>query len=72
VGVAVETSSGWLLHCGDALPFGGLDSPAPDPISRAGCGPHIDRIRWLAEERAGKIEILCSHLPLRPRRPRRA
>jgi glyoxylase-like metal-dependent hydrolase (beta-lactamase superfamily II) len=72
VGVAVETSSSWLLHCGDALPFGGLDSPAPDPISRAGCGPHIDRIRWLAEERAGEIEILCSHLPLRPRRPRRA
>jgi glyoxylase-like metal-dependent hydrolase (beta-lactamase superfamily II) len=39
VGVAVETSSGWLLHCGDALPFGGLKSDAPDSLAAAGCGP---------------------------------
>jgi glyoxylase-like metal-dependent hydrolase (beta-lactamase superfamily II) len=72
VGVAVETPAGWLFHCGDALPFGGLDSDAPDSLASAGCGPHIDRLRRLAEEHTGEIEILSSHLPLQPRRPRRA
>ena len=33
VGVAIETADGWLFHCGDALPFGGLHSDAPDGIS---------------------------------------
>jgi hypothetical protein len=65
--VAVGTASDWLLHCGDALPFGGLDSPAPDSISRAGCGLHIDRIRRVEEEHAGEIEIPCSHVPLQVR-----
>jgi glyoxylase-like metal-dependent hydrolase (beta-lactamase superfamily II) len=65
VGVAIETPDGWLVHCGDALPFGGLDSPAPDAISRLGCGPHIDRLRRLAAEQAGEIEIISSHGPPR-------
>jgi glyoxylase-like metal-dependent hydrolase (beta-lactamase superfamily II) len=65
VGVAVATPDGWLLHCGDALPFGALDSDAPDSMARAGCGPHIDRIRRLATELPDKIDILCSHVPPR-------
>ena len=64
VGVAVETPAGWLFHCGDALPFGGLESPAPDRISGFACGPHIQRLRRLADEERGRVEILSSHIPL--------
>ena len=40
-GVAVETAKGWLLHCGDALPFGGLDSELESmPVGDT---------RWVAE-----------------------
>jgi len=62
-GVAVETPNGWLFHCGDALPLGGLDSPAPNSISQAACGPHIDRIRRLTRDHEGEIEVLSSHVP---------
>jgi glyoxylase-like metal-dependent hydrolase (beta-lactamase superfamily II) len=65
VGVAVQTPGAWLFHCGDALPFGGLESPAPDSISQAVCGPHIGRIRGLAEEHAGEVEVVSSHGPPR-------
>jgi glyoxylase-like metal-dependent hydrolase (beta-lactamase superfamily II) len=63
VGVAVQTAGGWMFHCGDALPFGGLESPAPDSISSLVIGPHIDRIRRLAEQHAGEIDVICSHMP---------
>ncbi|MGD2166036.1 MAG: MBL fold metallo-hydrolase [Anaerolineae bacterium] len=63
-GVAVETDEGWLFHCGDALPFGGLESPAPDGISSLGCGPHIARIRRFAEEHPDQVEVVSSHAPL--------
>ena len=62
-GVAVETPPGWLFHCGDALAFGGLASEAPDSISGIVCGPHIDRIRRLAQEHGDQIEIISSHVP---------
>jgi glyoxylase-like metal-dependent hydrolase (beta-lactamase superfamily II) len=64
-GVAVETPDGWLFHCGDALPFGGLDSPAPDGISGTVCGPHIERLRRLARAHSDEIDIVSSHGPPR-------
>lgn len=63
-GVAVERPGGWLLHAGDALPFGGLDSPAPERLSRFLLGPHGPRLRTLAEDHADQIQIVSAHLPL--------
>jgi glyoxylase-like metal-dependent hydrolase (beta-lactamase superfamily II) len=64
-GVAVEAPGGWLFHCGDALPFGGLDSPASDRISPTVCGPHIARLRQLARDHSDEIRIVSSHVPPR-------
>ncbi len=62
-GVAIRTDTGWLMHCGDALPFGGLASPAPDWISRLLIGPHVPRLRALAQEHGEGILLLPAHLP---------
>lgn len=62
-GVAVRMDDGWVLHCGDALPFGGLESDAPDWISALVLGPHGSRIRQLAREHGDEVAIVSSHLP---------
>jgi glyoxylase-like metal-dependent hydrolase (beta-lactamase superfamily II) len=62
-GVAIRTDKGWLMHCGDALPFGGLASAAPDSISRLLLGPHVPRLRALAQEHGEGIVLLSAHLP---------
>jgi glyoxylase-like metal-dependent hydrolase (beta-lactamase superfamily II) len=61
-GVAIRREDGWLLHCGDALPFGGLESDAPPWISALVLGPHEGRIHRLAREHGGGVEIVSSHL----------
>jgi glyoxylase-like metal-dependent hydrolase (beta-lactamase superfamily II) len=62
-GVAIRTDRGWLIHCGDALPFGGLASAAPDRISRLLLGPHVPRLRALARAHGEGIRFLPAHLP---------
>jgi glyoxylase-like metal-dependent hydrolase (beta-lactamase superfamily II) len=62
-GVAIRTDGGWLFHCGDALPFGGLESSAPDRISRLLIGPHTPRLRALAQEHREEIRFLPAHVP---------
>ena len=63
-GVAVRTDKGWLMHCGDALPFGGLASSPPEAISRLLIGPHVPRLRALALEQGERIRLLPAHIPL--------
>jgi glyoxylase-like metal-dependent hydrolase (beta-lactamase superfamily II) len=63
-GVAVRTENGWVLHCGDALPFGGLESDAPPWISALVLGPHEDRIHRLAQEHGDEVDIVSAHLPV--------
>jgi glyoxylase-like metal-dependent hydrolase (beta-lactamase superfamily II) len=68
-GVAIQVQGGWVFHCGGALPFGGLDSEAPDWISSRVIGPHAERIRRLAREHRGEIQVVNSHMPLGGQRP---
>jgi glyoxylase-like metal-dependent hydrolase (beta-lactamase superfamily II) len=84
-GVAVRTSDGWLLHCGDAYMFHGeIDSQRPH------CTPGLRLMQWidetdglarrhnrerlldLARRRSGEIELFCSHDPLEWQRYRPA
>jgi glyoxylase-like metal-dependent hydrolase (beta-lactamase superfamily II) len=62
-GVAVETEAGWLLHAGDAVPFGGPETDAPDWISRRAIGPHVPRLRALAAQH-DEVEVVGAHVPL--------
>jgi glyoxylase-like metal-dependent hydrolase (beta-lactamase superfamily II) len=62
-GVAVETEDGWLLHAGDAVPFGGPEKETPEWINRLGIGPHTPRLRALAAEHE-ELEIVGAHVPL--------
>jgi glyoxylase-like metal-dependent hydrolase (beta-lactamase superfamily II) len=43
-GVAVQTSSSWLFHAGDAAPLG-TDAYAPGWLLRLVLGPHVPRLR---------------------------
>jgi glyoxylase-like metal-dependent hydrolase (beta-lactamase superfamily II) len=69
--VAIETDSGWLLHCGDATyPFfhdGHPDQPIDSPpewlVSRL-LGPHTPRLRALQRQHGDEIEMICSHDPV--------
>jgi glyoxylase-like metal-dependent hydrolase (beta-lactamase superfamily II) len=63
-GVAIHTEDGWIFHCGDALPFGGLASDAPPWISALVLGPHEGRIHKLAREHGDEVEIVSAHLPV--------
>jgi glyoxylase-like metal-dependent hydrolase (beta-lactamase superfamily II) len=70
-GVAVETSGGWLLHCGDAtFPFYHEDDPTqlvkspPDWLVRWGLGPHTPRLQRLVEENGDQVQLICSHDPV--------
>jgi len=70
-GVAIETESGWLLHCGDATyPFyhdGHPDQPIDSPpgwlVNRL-LGPHTGRLRALHRDQGDEIQMICSHDPV--------
>jgi glyoxylase-like metal-dependent hydrolase (beta-lactamase superfamily II) len=72
-GVAVETPSGWLLHCGDAAsPFARLADPraAAQDLDQGASwgarfvrwtvGPHVSRLRALAREHP-EVELISGH-----------
>jgi glyoxylase-like metal-dependent hydrolase (beta-lactamase superfamily II) len=67
-GVAVKTSEGWLLHCGDAAsPF----HPQADPyhpfegmsnwLVRYLIGTHVPRLRDLVREHGDEIKLISGH-----------
>jgi glyoxylase-like metal-dependent hydrolase (beta-lactamase superfamily II) len=62
-GVAVETLSGWVLHCGDALPYGGPVNVPPEWFSSLLIGDHGPRLRALAREHGDEVLLLSAHLP---------
>ncbi len=62
-GVAVETLSGWVLHCGDALPYGGPVNVPPEWFSSLLIGDHGPRLRALAAEHGDEVLLLSAHLP---------
>jgi glyoxylase-like metal-dependent hydrolase (beta-lactamase superfamily II) len=74
-GVAIETATGWLLHCGDATyPFYQENEPAP-PIKplpsyvmsppkwleRSLVGEHTPGLRDLVEKHGDEIQFVCSN-----------
>ena len=75
-GVAVKADDGWLLHCGDAYfhasevaPQGGA-SPigfrlyhALVSVERETRRANRDRLRELARDHSGEVELMCSHDP---------
>jgi glyoxylase-like metal-dependent hydrolase (beta-lactamase superfamily II) len=67
-GVAIETPSGWLFHCGDATsPFHpAADAHTPSDRTtprwiRAFLGPHIPRLRQFAHDHTTRIRLISSH-----------
>jgi glyoxylase-like metal-dependent hydrolase (beta-lactamase superfamily II) len=68
-GVAIKGGSKWVLHCGDALPFDGLEADPPEWITRRLIGPHVKRLKHLAQEHPDEIRLVVSHMPLDPKTP---
>jgi glyoxylase-like metal-dependent hydrolase (beta-lactamase superfamily II) len=74
-GVAIETATGWLLHCGDATyPFYQENEPAPpfkplpfyvmSPprwLEKSLVGEHTAGLRALYEKHGEKIQFVCSN-----------
>lgn len=75
-GVAVRSGDGWLLHCGDAyFYFGEVETPRRcTPGLRAfqnlvGANRKLrmqnqERLRELAREHPGDVELICAHDPV--------
>ncbi len=74
-GVAVRRPDGWLLHCGDAyFHHGEVETPAHCPpglrafealnqADGATRRQNSERLRELAHEHGGEVELICSHDP---------
>lgn len=74
-GAAIETASGWLLHCGDATyPFYRENEPAPplkplpfyvmSPpkwLEKSLVGEQTSRLMKLYEKHSGEIQFICSN-----------
>ncbi len=64
-GVAVQTESGWLLHCGDATyPFYHAEvaaRPPPAWLVRWLLGPHTPRLQALHKTHGDQITFISSH-----------
>ncbi len=76
-GVAVRTSDGWLLHCGDAYfhhaevaPAGGATPAAVKlfesvvNVDRAARIANQKRLRDLARDHGEEVRLICSHDPM--------
>jgi glyoxylase-like metal-dependent hydrolase (beta-lactamase superfamily II) len=75
-GVAVKQGDGWLLHCGDTFFHRGeIETPPYCPpmlkafqnlysVENAARRSNSERLRELAQRRAGEIELFCSHDPV--------
>jgi len=67
-GVAVQTGSGWLFHCGDAVP---PFYPAADPyhpgdvqpnwMARSLVGTHASSLQALVREHGDKVRLISGH-----------
>jgi glyoxylase-like metal-dependent hydrolase (beta-lactamase superfamily II) len=74
-GVAINTSDGWLLHCGDAFFWHGEIETPPRYPSGVGIYQRIndhdtrarrgnqDRLRELKREHGDEVTLFCSHDP---------
>jgi glyoxylase-like metal-dependent hydrolase (beta-lactamase superfamily II) len=64
-GVAVETASGWLLHCGDATyPFYDPTHPLHSPpgwLVRWLLGPNVPRLQVLHRELGDRVRLFWGH-----------
>jgi glyoxylase-like metal-dependent hydrolase (beta-lactamase superfamily II) len=73
-GVAIETGSGWLLHCGDAAsayhraadphhhdPSDQWMNFLPDRIVPSVIGGHFKRLRQLVQEHGDQVELISAH-----------
>ncbi len=73
-GVAVQTASGWLLHCGDAAsPFQRAADPHDLPldphrlgalhgaVARMLIGPHVPRLRRLVRKHGDEVAVISGH-----------
>lgn len=67
-GVAVETESGWLFHCGDAAsPFYPGSDPNhpgdvhPNWLARSLVGTHIFRLRALVRDHGDEVRLISGH-----------
>jgi len=75
-GVAVKDGDRWLLHCGDAFFHRGeIETPPHCPpvlkgfqnvnsVDNAARRANSERLRELAQTRAGEVELFCSHDPV--------
>jgi glyoxylase-like metal-dependent hydrolase (beta-lactamase superfamily II) len=74
-GVAVRTSQGWLLHCGDAYfhhaeiapggkaPIGIRVFESLVNVDKAARGANQKRLRELAQRHGDEVRLICSHDP---------
>ena len=69
--VAIETTEGWLLHCGDAYISGSDIDPEHtsrsrsrwmEPVARR-LFPQIPRLRALVREHGNSVQLFCAHDP---------
>ena len=68
-GVAVKTTEGWLLHCGDGYIFRGDVKPEygrgsrprwMEPLARR-LFPHVPRLQALVRHHGHKVQLCCAH-----------
>ena len=62
-GVAIKREQEWVLHAGDAVPFGMKVDDVPDWISGLAIGPHVPRIRAFMRSHP-EVQVIGSHMSL--------
>ena len=60
-GVAVGDGSQWILHCGDAVAMGALETK-PGSIAALPLGPSFLKLHALAQAEAGRIRLMPAHV----------
>ena len=60
-GVALQTKTGWIFHCGDAVPVNLQFDFAPVLVYRPVIGPHVSRLKALAQVHP-EVRLLAGHM----------
>jgi glyoxylase-like metal-dependent hydrolase (beta-lactamase superfamily II) len=60
-GVALQTGTGWIFHCGDAVPVNLQFDCAPVLLYRPTIGPHVPKLKAFAEEHP-EVRLLAGHM----------
>jgi glyoxylase-like metal-dependent hydrolase (beta-lactamase superfamily II) len=60
-GVALQTGTGWIFHCGDAVPVNLEFGFVPVFLYRSTIGPHVPRLKRFAQGHP-EVRLLAGHM----------